>query len=702
MTPRKIIITTALPYANGEVHIGHLLEHLQADIWIRSLRMAGHDAHYLCADDTHGTPIMIRAREEGITPEQLIARAHAEHVADFRDFQIHHAIYSSTNSPENKELCEEFYGKMKSKGHIDVRPVKQLYCPHDKMFLPDRFVKGTCPKCGTPDQYGDSCDNCGATYSPAELKNPGCYLCGTPPVEKSSDHYFFKLNDFRQYLIEWLPKHTGTETANKMMEWFSEALRDWDISRDEPYFGFPIPGAPGKYFYVWVDAPMGYVSATKRWCRDTGRNFEDYWKNDGKTEIYHFIGKDITYFHTLFWPALLKAADFRSPDQVYVHGFVNVNGEKMSKSKGTMVAIRTYLNHLDPSYLRYYYASKLNSKVEDVDLNLEDFAQRVNSDLVGKITNLGSRGAQMLKKKLDGRLGECDAEGLALVEKSRRTIAEVARHFEDREYTKALTELRAIADEANRYFDEKAPWKTVESDPAATKKVLTSTLNIFRLLAIGLTPVLPAYSEKVAKLLGEARAIAPGESSYRWADAATLLQDRAIGDYEHLVTRVDPEKIKAMIEDTRLANEELAKMRAKAKTAAKAAAPATPPTAGKPAAPAADRNAATAGEIEIDDFLKVDLRIGKIVAAEEIKEADKLLRLTVDTGDRQRQIIAGIKSAYQAEKLVGRQVLVVANLKPRKMKFGMSEGMVLAAGDGGSDLFLLSPDEGAKAGSRVK
>lgn len=692
MKHRRILVTTALPYANGEVHIGHLLEHVQADIWTRSLRMGGHDAHFLCADDTHGTPIMIRAREEGITPEQLIGKAHDEHQADFRDFEVHHAIYSSTNSPENRALCEEFYRRMKSKGHITVRPVEQLYCPHDKIFLPDRFVKGTCPKCGTKEQNGDSCDHCGSTYSPSELKEPHCYLCGTTPVKKSSDHYFFKLNDFKEYLQNWLPKHTGSETANKMQEWFGEDLRDWDISRDDPYFGFAIPDAPGKYFYVWVDAPMGYVSSTKIWAEKNGRNFADYWEKDGETEVFHFIGKDITYFHTLFWPALLKAADFRSPTQVNVHGFVSVNGEKMSKSKGTMIPIRVYLNHLDPAYLRYYYASKLNSRVDDLDFNFEDFTLRVNSDLIGKITNLGSRGAQMLSKKFDGVMTEPDADGAALISKGQQILLEVQKHFEDREFSRALSELRNLADEANKLFDEKAPWKTVETDANATKAVLTTTLNLFRLLAIGLTPVLPVYSEKVSKLLKEHReGRAGGESSYVWADAKKVLKNQPIGTYEHLATRVDGEKITAMVEETKRINEEIQAMRAKAKTGTTKPAVAAP----APAAPAQP------GVIEIDDFLKVDLRVAKIVEAEEIKEADKLLRLKVDLGGEQRQIIAGIKSAYTAESLVGRHVLVVANLKPRKMKFGMSEGMVLAAGDG-TGLFLLSPDEGAKAGNKVK
>lgn len=684
---KKILVTTALPYANGEIHIGHLLEQIQADIWTRAQRWLGHDCHYLCADDTHGTPIMIRAREEGITPEQLIQKAYDEHKKDSADFQIHHSFYYTTNSPENKILCEEFYKKMKNNGHIQIRPIEQLYCPHDKMFLPDRFVKGTCPKCGTKEQNGDSCDSCGATYSTAEVKEPHCYLCGTPPVKKSSDHYFFKLNHFKNYLQQWLPTHTQPEVAAKMMEWFKEDLMDWDISRDEPYFGFQIPDAPGKYFYVWVDAPMGYISATKKWSEITGRNFNSYWHSDDKTEaspddaeVYHFLGKDITYFHTIFWPALLKSANYRSPNQVYVHGFVTVNGEKMSKSKGTMIPARVYLNHLDPAYLRYYYASKLNAKVDDIDLNLEDFSQKVNSDLIGKITNLASRGAQMLGKKMDQMMSTPDPEGAELIKKFQASSSEISQYFIQREYSKAITEIRSLADEANRYFDERAPWKTLESEPEKTKQVLTSTLNLFRILAIYLTPVLPVYSQNVAKLFNE--------TEYQLKDIHTVLTNKKISDYVHLASRVDPDKVKAMVEETKAINESLQKMRAQAKT--------------KKTEEVSNTNA-NSGLISIDDFMKVDLRIAKIIEAEEVKDSDKLLKLKVDIGNNEyRQIFAGIKLAYKAENLVGRLTVVVANLAPRKMKFGESQGMVLAAGPGGNELFILSPDSGAQAGQRVK
>lgn len=691
---KKILVTTALPYANGEIHIGHLLEQIQADIWARTQRWLGNDCHYLCADDTHGTPIMIRAREEGITPEQLVNKAYEEHKKDSKDFQIEHSLYYTTNSPENKSLCEEFYRKMKSGGHIEVRSIEQLYCPHDKMFLPDRFVKGTCPKCGSKEQNGDSCDVCGATYSTSEVREPHCYLCNTTPVKKASDHYFFKLNHFKEYLTKWLPKHTQPEVCAKMMEWFKEDLIDWDISRDEPYFGFQIPDAPGKYFYVWVDAPMGYISSTKKWCENTGRDFNTYWYSDAEinsaSEVYHFLGKDITYFHTIFWPALLKSAQYRSPSQVYVHGFVTVNGEKMSKSKGTMIPARVYLNHLDPAFLRYYYASKLNAKVDDIDLNLEDFAQKVNSDLIGKITNLASRGAQMLGKKMDQTMSTPDADGLNLIKRFQSLGEEISKHFIQREYSKAITEIRSLADEANRYFDERAPWKTLETEPEETKQVLTSTLNLFRILAIYLTPVLPAYSKNVSELFNE--------KDYQLKDAHKILQNQKIDDYVHLASRVDPEKVKAMVEETKKINEELQKMRAKAKTK-------TQPTSVEINKKMEEKNQSETinDKISIDDFMKIDLRIAKIVEAEEVKDSDKLLKLKVDIGNNEyRQVFAGIKLAYKAEDLIGRLTVVVTNLAPRKMKFGESQGMVLAAGSGGNDLFILSPDSGAQIGQRVK
>ncbi|WP_413287788.1 methionine--tRNA ligase [Bdellovibrio sp. HCB337] len=685
---RKILMTTALPYANGYIHLGHLVEYLQADYWNRFQNMRGHQCVYICADDTHGTPIMVKAREQGITPEQLIAKSYEEHVADFKDFQVEFAHYGSTNSEENRILIEHFYKKFKDGGHITTRAIKQLYCNHDKMFLPDRFVKGTCPNCGAKEQYGDSCDVCAATYSPSDMKEVHCSICGTTPVLKDSESIFFKLNDYKKYLEEWIPKHTANDVAKKMLEWFNEDLLDLDISRDEPYFGFAIPGTDNKkFFYVWVDAPMGYMSTTEQWAKKQGKSLQDIWQ-DPSREIYHFIGKDIARFHTIFWPAFLKAADFKSPNHVFVHGHLMVNGEKMSKSKGTFIAARTYLNHLNPEFLRYYYATKLNGTAEDIDLNLEDFVTRVNSDLVGKITNLASRGAQMLKKKMDGVMTSMNAQGNELVLHAHAKGEEIAKYYEARDFIKATNEIRALADKANQYFDEKAPWKTLETDPAGTKQVLTATLNLFRVLAIYLKPVLPHYTAKVEKLFGE--------KPYTWADSQKILLGTSIQDYEHLASRIEADKVKAMVEESRALNEKIAAEKKAASTSAK-------PAATGAAVKTEDRNAEKSSEITFDDFMKVDLRIGTVVEAEEIKEADKLLRLKVDIGGGEiRQIISGIKAAYSAEKLVGRQVLVCVNLAPRKMKFGMSEGMVLAAGDGGSDLYMLSPDSGAKAGSRVK
>lgn len=681
---RQIVMTCALPYANGPIHLGHMLEHIEADIYARFQKMQGHECIFICADDTHGTPIMIKAREQKITPEELIKKSFQEHTQDFTDFAINFDHYGSTNSVENKKLCELFFERMKAKGHIHKKPIEQLYCEHDKMFLPDRFVKGTCPKCNAKDQYGDSCDVCGATYSPQDLKDPGCSLCGTKPVKKSSDHIFFKLNDFKKYLADWLPAHTAPEVSKKMMEWFEEDLRDWDISRDEPYFGFAIPGEPGKYFYVWVDAPMGYVSALDQWATSNNRKLSEFWSADSKTEIYHFIGKDIVYFHTLFWPALLKSADFKAPSRVNVHGHVMVNGEKMSKSKGTFISARVYLNHLDPQFLRYYYATKINGSVDDLDLNFNDFTSRVNSDLVGKIVNLASRGAQMLTKKMDGIMSTPDAEGDTLLVKISSQADIIAKHYDQRDFSKATTAIRELAELTNKYFDEKAPWKTLESDPVGTKQVITTTLNAFRKIAIFLKPVLPKMAHEVEKLLNE--------KPYQWNDFAINLANHKINDYVHLASRVEADKIAAMIEEQKKIYSKVAGTQggsatgSAADTSKKSKAPDTVPT-----------------EIEFEDFAKVDLRIAQIIEAEEIKEADKLLRLKVELEPGvTKQIIAGIKAAYSPEKILGRKVLICANLKPRKMKFGISEGMVLAAGDGGSDLFVLSADEGAKAGAKVK
>ncbi len=672
MQKRRIVATGALPYANGPIHIGHLVEYLQVDFWTRFQKLRGHECLYICADDTHGTPIMVKARELGVTPEAYIAQSKADHMRDFADFGIEFDYFGSTNDPENKQLAEEFYGKMRDAGHTEVRDIEQLYCDHDKMFLPDRFVKGTCPVCASKDQYGDSCDVCGSTYAPIEMKDARCTICSTPPVQRKSSHVFFKLDHFREFLQQWVPGHTSSEVANKLSEWTSGELRDWDISRDKPYFGFEIPGLKDKFFYVWVDAPIGYISSTWNWCKQNGKELKDYWL-DPKTENYHFIGKDIVYFHCLFWPAMLKTTGYNLPREVFVHGMLTVNGEKMSKSKGTSVTARKYLEHLDPMYLRYYYACKINGHLHDVDLNLEDFAGRVNSDLIGKITNLGSRGAQMLSKRLEGRMGTLSGDALKLVQLAQSKSEEIAGHYEKRDFGKALTEVRALADEANRYFDELAPWKLINTEPEATREVLTSVLNVFRLLTIYLAPVLPKYADRVAKLMNE--------QAYVWQDTSKILTNVNIGNYEHLAVRIELPKIQQMIEESKVTDNKTS----------------PPAPSAKAAAPAND------GVIEIDDFMKVDLRIAKIVSAEAVEGADKLLRLKVDLGELgERQIIAGIKAAYAPESLVGRLTIVVANLKPRQMKFGLSEGMVLAAGAGGKDLFILSPDSGAQAGQKVK
>ncbi len=701
----KRLVTAALPYANGPIHIGHLVGYMQADFWVRWNKMNGRDCLYICGDDTHGTPIMVKARELGITPEEFIGKSHAEHLKDFTDFGIKFDNYSSTNSEENRKLSEEFYIRMRDAGHTSVRPREQLWCDHDKMFLPDRFVKGLCPKCSAVEQYGDSCDNCGSTYAATDLRTPHCAICGSVPSLKASDTISFKLSDFRDFLAKWVPKHAPDEVANKLGEWINGELLDWDISRDAPYFGFKIPGFDSKYFYVWLDAPIGYISATEQWCNSAvgkaaGYSVADYWlpvEAGGKpAEIYHFIGKDIIKFHCLFWPAMLKTAGRKLPSEIFVNGFLTVNGEKMSKSKGTFVSARAYLDHLDASYLRYYFASKLNSQLQDIDLGLEDFANRVNSDLVGKITNLGSRGAQMLSKRLGGKLSvSLDADGAALLARTQRRQVAIGGNFENRDFAKVLGEVREIADDANKYFDEKAPWNMIKTDEEQTRQVLTSTLNVFRLIAIALKPILPEYSDKVAALLGE--------KPYAWVDTAKVLTGTSVGEYSHLATRIETAKIDAMIESSKEEVKKVTDTRAAATTKPGASAP----TKSGADAPAKSSAAAEAGVLDIGTFNQVDLRIGKIIKAESIPEADKLLKLQIDLGPLgTRQIFAGIKAAYDPATLEGRLTVVVANLAPRKMKFGMSEGMVLAASDpaggGGKDLFILSPDAGAKPGDRVK
>lgn len=669
---RKMVVTSALPYANGDIHIGHLVEYIQTDFWVRFQKMRGNDCVYVCADDTHGTPIMVRARSEGIAPEALIARSYALHTQDFADFEIHFDHYYSTNSEENHAFCNSIYHAMQQSGAVTARKLPQLYCEHDAMFLPDRFVKGTCPKCGAENQYGDSCDVCGQTYPAEELKDASCTICGNKPVTRDSEHLFFELEPFRDFLKAWIPAHTAQDVANKLLEWFNEPLRGWCISRDAPYFGFEIPDRPGKFFYVWVDAPIGYMASLKKWCADRGESFDDWWQNPN-AELYHFIGKDIVRFHCLFWPAMLHTAGYKTPNQVFVHGFLTVNGEKMSKSKGTFIKARTYLDTLKAQDLRFYYACKLNGTTDDMDLNLGDFVNRVNSDLVGKITNLASRGAQMLHKSLGGKTGAMDPDGRALFEKARSWSQSIAAYYEARDFSKVMVAVRDLADQANQYFDAKAPWALIKTDPEAARSVMTSVLNIFRVLAIYMQPVLPAYASKVSRLFNEC--------PYVWTDVAKTVENTAIAPYEYLATRVEQAAVDNMIAASRTPEK----------------------TAPKTAAPAAAAVEPVKAVIDYDTFAKSDLRVARVIAADYVEGADKLLKLQLDIGEeRPRQVFAGIRKAYDPAKLVGRRLVMVANLAPRKMRFGLSEGMILAAGNPDGGLFAVSPDEGALPGATVK
>lgn len=681
---RKIVVTSALPYANGDIHLGHLVEYIQTDIWVRFQKLRGHDCVYVCADDTHGTPIMIRARREGISPEELVEHTHAIHLKDFTDFQIDFDNYYSTNSPENRQLSELFYEAMKKSGGITRKTTPQLYCEHCQMFLPDRFVKGICPKCGAEGQYGDSCDRCGATYAAEELGAPICTTCGGTPVVRDSEHLYFELEPQHDYLEKWIPAHTTSDVSNKLLEWFKEPLRGWCISRSAPYFGFEIPGDPDKYFYVWVDAPIGYLASLANWCAAHGKSFDDYWQNP-KAERYHFIGKDIIRFHCLFWPGMLHTAGFAQPDKIFVHGFLTVNGEKMSKSKGTFINARTYLDNLPPEALRYYYAAKLGGSTDDMDLNLTDFVQRVNSDLVGKITNIASRGAQMLQKKLSGRLGALDAEGAELVAECRAAAETIAGFYEERRFNMAVVEICRLADAVNAYFDRKEPWKTVKTDSEATRVTLTAALNAFRILAIYLQPVLPVYAEKAMKLFGE--------TSWTWKSIATTLENRSLGDYEYLASRIDVGQVEAMVAaatvkpaDSGEVQHESRASKNKAKSAAVAV-----------AAPGIK------GEIAFADFEKIDLRVGLVKSCEIVPKSAKLLKFVIDAGALgERTIFSGIRAAYpDPSALVGKEVVFVANLAPRKMSVGVSEGMILYAGEPGSGGGVVSPMALAGAGIPV-
>ena len=679
-SPRKILVTSALPYANGSIHLGHLVEYIQTDIWVRFQKMQGHTVHYVCADDTHGTPIMLRAEKEGITPETLIEAVHKEHAADFKEFLVEFDNYYSTNAPENKELSQTIYKKLKTNGKIATKTIEQFYDPVKNMFLPDRFIKGECPKCHAKDQYGDSCEVCGATYNPTELINAYSAVSGAAPIRKETEHYFFKLSECEDFLKDWT--RSGTlqgEAANKMGEWFASGLNDWDISRDAPYFGFEIPDAPGKYFYVWLDAPIGYMASFKNLCSKTGLDFDEYWKQDSTTELYHFIGKDILYFHALFWPATLEYSGYRTPTSVFAHGFLTINGEKMSKSRGTFITARSYLDHIkNPEYLRYYYAAKLNGSMEDIDLNLEDFVARVNSDLVGKYINIASRTAGFITKKFDGKLQIASTQPSA-VQELKQAAQLIANCYATRDYSRALREIMRLADMANADVAAAAPWITAKQEGDAAKAELhldcSSALEMFRLLTLYLKPVLPTLAENVEKFLN----IKP----LTWKSVSdSFVTGHQINSYEHLITRIDAKQIEAITE----ANKE--NMQATSVTVA----------------PPATMLVAEEGNIiSIDDFTKVNLVIAKIVNAEHVEGAEKLLKLTLDIGEAQpRQVFAGIKSAYDPVTLIGRLTVMVANLAPRKMKFGMSEGMVLAASDERGGPFILSPDVGAHAGMRVK
>ncbi len=672
MSNRKILVTSALPYANGPIHLGHLVEYIQTDIWARFQKLRGHECHYVCADDTHGTPIMLRADREGITPEQLIAQVEQEHRADFAEFGVAFDHYHSTHSDENKTLSALIYQRLRDGGHITSRSITQAYDPVKNMFLPDRFIKGDCPKCGAQDQYGDNCEACGATYSPMELKNAVSAISGEKPVEKDSVHYFFNLHDFTEMLTAWTRAgHLQAEVSNKMAEWLDNGLQQWDISRDAPYFGFEIPDAPGKYFYVWLDAPIGYMASFKALCDKKGLDFEQFWAEDSTAELYHFIGKDIIYFHALFWPAMLHGAQFRTPSAIFAHGFLTVNGEKMSKSRGTFIKARTYLDHLNPEYLRYYFAAKLSASVDDIDLNFDDFTQRVNADLVGKVVNIGSRCSGFINKRFDGMLSDTCAEP-DLFQEFVDAESDIAELYEHREFGKAMRMIMALADKANLYIDEKKPWLIAkeEGKDQELQAVCSVALNLFRLLVAYLKPVIPALAANAEAFLN-----IPAQA---WPAEVQPLVAHQIHAFTPLMTRVEPEKIAAIVEASK---ENLEK---------------TAPQ------PPVKRFDPIAEPIEIDDFAKIDLRIGKILKAEHVEGAEKLLHLTVDIGDETRSIFAGIKSAYAPEDLIGKLTVIVANLKPRKMRFGVSEGMMLAAGPGGKDIWVLSPDAGAEPGMRVK
>jgi methionyl-tRNA synthetase len=669
METRRILVTSALPNANGPIHLGHLMEHIQTDIWVRFQRMRGHECIYVCADDTHGTATMLRAEEMGVTPEELIEQVNEQHQSDFKDFAISHDNYYSTHSEENQAFSSEIYQRLAEAQQISSRSVNQLYDPEKEMFLADRFIIGTCPRCKADGQYGDNCEACGATYDATDLINPQSKISGATPVLKESTHFFFTLSNFTDWLKAWTRSGTlQDQVANKLAEWLDTGLQDWDISRDAPYFGFEIPGEPGKYFYVWLDAPIGYMAAFMHYCKANSElNFDDFWRQDSECEVHHFIGKDIVNFHALFWPAMLDTAGYRTPTKLHVHGFVTVDGVKMSKSRGTFINARTYLDHLDPEYIRYYFAAKMSGGVDDLDINLDDFVQRVNSDVVGKVVNIASRSAGFINKQFDGRLAA--GSDNPLLQEFAGASELIAEHYENGDFGKALREVMALADKANQFIDENKPWVMIkdEANREVVQQVCSDGLNLFRILVTYLKPVLPRLAEKSEAFLG----VAP----LMWADVATLLTDHEINKFKPLMTRIEPEKVEAIVNATR---EETTVTTEPAET-----------------------EQTEDDFIQFDDFAKVDLRVVKIVAADHVEGADKLLQLTLDLGGETRNVFAGIKAAYKPDDLVGKLTVMVANLAPRKMKFGVSEGMVLAAGPGGEDIFLLEPDAGAQPGMKV-
>ncbi|CWO19110.1 methionyl-tRNA synthetase [Neisseria meningitidis] len=682
---RKILVTSALPYANGSIHLGHMVEHIQTDVWVRFQKLRGHECHYCCADDTHGTPVMLAAQKQGIAPEDMIAKVREEHLADFTDFGIGYDNYYSTHSPENKQFSQDIYRALKANGKIESRVIEQLFDPEKQMFLPDRFVKGECPKCHAQDQYGDNCEVCGTTYSPTELINPYSAVSGTKPELRESEHFFFKLGECADFLKAWTSgnnphdgkPHLQAEALNKMKEWLGEGeettLSDWDISRDAPYFGFEIPDAPGKYFYVWLDAPVGYMASFKNLCDRIGVDFDEYFKADSQTEMYHFIGKDILYFHALFWPAMLHFSGHRAPTGVYAHGFLTVDGQKMSKSRGTFITAKSYLEQgLNPEWMRYYIAAKLNSKIEDIDLNLQDFISRVNSDLVGKYVNIAARASGFIAKRFEGRLK--DVADSALLAKLAAESDTIAEQYENREYARALRDIMALADAVNEYVDANKPWELAkqEGQDERLHEVCSELINAFTMLTAYLAPVLPKVAENAAKFLNL--------EAITWANTRETLGKHAINKYEHLMQRVEQKQVDDLIE-------------ANKQSIAAAAAPAAEE----------GKYEKVAEQASFDDFMKIDMRVAKVLNCEAVEGSTKLLKFDLDFGFEKRIIFSGIAASYpNPAELNGRMVIAVANFAPRKMaKFGVSEGMILSAATADGKLKLLDVDTGAQPGDKV-